>query len=66
MHKDSCDSDADRAARAFYGQSADLFAAQIAEICQDDIRLFAVFQRVRDQYLQSQEDQAINRRHSQA
>lgn len=44
-------SEADRAARSFYGQPADIFAKQVAQICAQDSRLIAVFERTRDIYL---------------
>lgn len=43
--------EADRAARAFYDQPADLFAKQIAQICANDSRLVAIFERTRETYL---------------
>ncbi|WP_322895930.1 MULTISPECIES: hypothetical protein [unclassified Yoonia] len=43
--------EADRAAQAFYGQPADLFAKQIAQICRNDSRLIAAFERTRDTYI---------------
>lgn len=43
-------SEPDRAARNFYDQPADLFAKQIAQICRNDPRLIAVFERTRERY----------------
>ncbi len=44
--------EADRAAEAFYGQSDDAFAQQLQDICRNDERLIAAFQRTRAAFLQ--------------
>jgi len=56
--------EADRAARAFYGQPADLFAKQIAHICRNDSRLIAAFERTREQYLHAEQPSQDERLHS--
>ncbi|MBR2657366.1 MAG: hypothetical protein IKD58_12945 [Loktanella sp.] len=48
-HKQS--NEADRAAKAFYGQSDKAFEAQIAEICGNDPKLMQAFSRTRDRFL---------------
>ncbi|MFN3664423.1 hypothetical protein [Yoonia sp.] len=56
--------EADRAALAFYGQPADLFAKQIAQICRNDSRLIAAFERTREEYLHSNQPARDERLHS--
>ncbi|MBQ2261459.1 MAG: hypothetical protein II336_08835 [Loktanella sp.] len=46
--------EADRAARAFYGQQDRDFADQIAQICGDDPRLIQAFQQTRDRFLETE------------
>lgn len=43
--------EADRAAKAFYGQTDRAFAAQIAQICGNDPKLMQAFERTRDRFL---------------
>ena len=43
---------ADRAAEAFYGQTDAAFAQQLQDICRNDERLIAAFQRTRAAFLQ--------------
>jgi hypothetical protein len=43
--------EADRAAKAFYGQTDSAFAAQIAEICGNDPKLIQAFTRTRERFL---------------
>ena len=52
MQPDHCNTEADRAAEAFYGQSDDAFAQQVQEICRNDERLIAAFRRTRAAFLQ--------------
>ena len=44
--------EADRAAKAFYGQTDSEFAAQIAQICGNDPKLMQAFERTRDRFLE--------------
>jgi hypothetical protein len=46
--------EADRAAQAFYGQSEAVFARQIEDLCRNDARLIAVFEQTRLHYLKDQ------------
>ena len=43
--------EADRAAKAFYGQTDSAFAVQIAEICGNDPKMMQAFSRTRDRFL---------------
>ncbi|WP_322890526.1 MULTISPECIES: hypothetical protein [unclassified Yoonia] len=49
--------EADRAAKAFYGLTDSEFAAQIAQICGNDRKLMQAFERTRDWYMATPENQ---------
>ncbi|WP_019953314.1 hypothetical protein [Yoonia vestfoldensis] len=54
MRETTRNAEADRAAKAFYGQSETAFAQQIEDLCRNDQRLLEVFTRTRANFVKSQ------------